>query len=86
MKSARGVFYIHILYGLQLERFTDLLECCLPTLTPAPTTTPPHPHQVHTVEVGKTLGELVLTLIKLLDLSVALFSDLENEGSELGDF
>ena len=47
---------------------------------------PPHPHQVHTVEVGKTLGELVLTLIKLLDLSVALFSDLENEGSELGDF
>lgn len=74
MKSARGVFYIHILYGLQFERFTDLLECCLPTLTPAPPPTP-----VHTVEVGRTLGELVLTLIKLLDLSGALFSDLENE-------
>lgn len=51
----------------------------------SPSRLPPH-CPVHIVEVGKTLGELVLTLIKLLDLSGVLFSDLENEGSGLGDF
>ena len=40
-----------------------------------------HPHlgplSVHTVEVGTTPGELVLTLIMLLGLSGAPFSDLK---------
>lgn len=46
LKSAREVRYIHFLSGLHFERFTDLLECCLPH---------PHSSPIHTVEVGKTV-------------------------------
>lgn len=40
----------------------------------------------YTVEVGKLHLELVLTLIKLLDVSGPRFFDLENEDAGLGDF
>lgn len=52
---------------------------------PSGPASPQLPSPRHTVEVGKPHWELVPTLIKFLDISGPLLSDLENEGAGLGD-